>query len=190
MTRPSALHAEQIRPDQTVRLCDGSGCADLGMFRAPKDRTKLNEYWWFCLTHVRAYNAQWDFYRGMTPDQIEAEIRRDSTWQRPTWRFGQAPGRVHQRFRDPFGFADGEAGPDRPRRPTAHTPEQEAALAVFDLAEPVPLDALKRRYKDLVKQHHPDANGGSKDAEERLKAITAAYATLRAQATAAQQRAG
>ncbi len=160
------------------------------MFRAPKDRTNLTEYWWFCLAHVRAYNAKWDFYAGMTPEQIEVELRRDSTWQRPTWRLGQAPGRGGQRFRDPFGFTDGDSGPERPRRPTAQTPEQEAALAVFDLAEPVPLDALKRRYKALVKQHHPDANGGSKDAEERLKAITAAYATLRAQATAAQARAG
>ncbi|MDX2103748.1 MAG: J domain-containing protein [Alphaproteobacteria bacterium] len=157
----------------------------MGLFRAPKDRQQLSSYWWFCLEHVRAYNASWDFYRGMSAEQIEAEVRRDTTWQRPTWRFGQMPGRTaSRRFRDPFhvmGEGEGEAPPRS--RPGAYSPEQQAALAVFDLDAPVPLADIKQRYKTLVKRHHPDANGGSKEAEERLKVINAAYRTLRTQAS-------
>ena len=44
------------------------------------------------------------------------------------------------------------------------------------------LDAVKIRYKELAKRHHPDANGGSRDAEERLKTINLAYAAVRSQA--------
>jgi len=29
----------------------------------------------------------------------------------------------------------------------------------------VTLDVVKSRYKELAKRHHPDANGGSRDAE-------------------------
>ncbi|MFO1060844.1 MAG: DnaJ domain-containing protein, partial [Dongiaceae bacterium] len=35
------------------------------------------------------------------------------------------------------------------------------------------------RYKSLVKRLHPDANGGDKAAEERLKHINLAYSTLK-----------
>jgi curved DNA-binding protein CbpA len=39
--------------------------------------------------------------------------------------------------------------------------------------------SLKARYKELVKRHHPDAHGGDKAAEERLKVINQAYSTLK-----------
>ena len=48
----------------------------------------------------------------------------------------------------------------------------------MELTQPVTPEAIKRRYKELVKKHHPDANGGDKQAEERFKAINQAYATL------------
>ncbi len=41
------------------------------------------------------------------------------------------------------------------------------------------MDVVKSRYKELAKRHHPDANGGSRDAEERLKNINIAYARVR-----------
>ena len=51
------------------------GCGAQGEYRAPKSRQNLQEYWWFCLEHVRAYNGSWDFYKGMSPGQIEAHMR-------------------------------------------------------------------------------------------------------------------
>jgi len=38
---------------------------------------------------------------------------------------------------------------------------------------------IKRAYRKLAMQSHPDRNNGSKDAEERFKAITEAYDVLR-----------
>ena len=40
-------------------------------------------------------------------------------------------------------------------------------------------DEIKKAYRKLAMQYHPDRNNGSKDAEERFKAITEAYDVLR-----------
>lgn len=149
------------------------GCTEAGLFRAPVARDRLNQYYWFCLTHVRAYNAQWDYFKGMSTAQIEAHLRADQTWQRPSWPFGTGP-RVH----DPFDLLGGERQRREPP-PSAATPE-EKALATLNLDRHAPFSEVKARYKILVKQLHPDANGGDRGAEERLKEVNRAYSTLRA----------
>jgi len=159
--------------------CDRPGCAAEGEFRAPRSRQLLNDYFWFCLEHVREYNAAWNYYAGMSEAEIEAEIRKDTTWQRPSWPLGARIGSFQRRVRDHFGvFNEGEEQARETRRHPL-SPEQEA-LRVFDLDPPFTLVALKARYKELVKRHHPDANGGDKAAEEKLKTITLAYSTLKA----------
>jgi hypothetical protein len=191
--RLNPLFAEEAETQarSQMRRCEAEGCAEAGEHRAPRSRERLNDYRWFCLDHVRAYNKQWDYYAGMDPEEIEAHIRRDTTWQRPTWPLGGgASSRLRDdiRVHDPFGVFGGGFGPSgaaeaeraeafRRRRPA--TPEEKAA-AVLDLTLPVSLAEVKKQYKRLVKRHHPDANGGDKDAEERLKSINEAYATLRA----------
>ena len=79
-------------PDAPGRFCDMPNCPNQGEFRAPKSRSALREFHWFCLEHVRAYNASWDFYKDMSPDEIEANLRADSAWQRPTWPLGRLGG--------------------------------------------------------------------------------------------------
>jgi hypothetical protein len=145
----------------------------------------LRDYIWFCLEHVRAYNASWDFYAGMSQDEIEAAIRRDVTWQRPTWPLGGAGPRRRpygpEDIHDPYGVFNG-AEPEREyreRRRQSGDAELAEALSVMDLSLPTSIEELKARYKDLVKRHHPDANGGDGGDEELLKAINRAYTTLK-----------
>ena len=182
--------AEAVPP---TRLCDHPGCAAGGDFRAPRSRLELTSYYWFCLEHVRAYNTAWNYYAGMNDTEIEAEIRRDTVWQRPSWRLGERHGpgpRVHDAF-GLYGDKDAENGRRRNGRGgSAHdgfsraadraASAREQALAVFDLEPPLTPVRLKARYKALVKEHHPDAHGGDKAAEERLKIINQPYATLKA----------
>jgi len=40
-------------------------------------------------------------------------------------------------------------------------------------------DDIKQAYRKLAMTHHPDRNGGSKDAEEQFKAVTEAYDVLK-----------
>jgi DnaJ domain len=174
--------------DPPVRLCDHPGCLSGGDFRAPKSRLQLRDYYWFCLEHVRAYNAAWNYYAGMSDGEVEAEIRHDAVWQRPSWRLGMRHSPDHAaRIRDHFGVlhGDAEAAGTRRRRPAGEAAHRalsahQQALAVFEIDPPFTPDRLKARYKTLVKLHHPDAHGGDKVAEEKLKIINQAYATLRA----------
>ena len=187
---PDPVFPEAV--DAPARACDHPGCDAGGDFRAPKSRLELRDYYWFCLDHVRAYNSAWNYYAGMNEAEIEAEIRRDTVWQRPTWRLGARTGPGYaERLRDQFGlFSGGEAGRARnghKRGPGAGEGAQrralstrEQALAVFEIEPPFTPVRLKARYKALVKLHHPDAHGGDKAAEEKLKIINQAYATLKA----------
>ncbi|MBV9827978.1 MAG: DnaJ domain-containing protein [Alphaproteobacteria bacterium] len=175
-------------PEAPTRLCDHPGCAAGGDFRAPRSRLELNHYYWFCLEHVRAYNLSWNYYAGMNDTEVEAEIRRDTVWQRPSWKLGERYGPRPPHLRDPFGFQEKfeQAKAGRRAHNEARDPAKRAlsardqALAVFDLEPPLTAAELKARYKVLVKQHHPDAHGGDKAAEEKLKIINQAYATLKA----------
>ena len=99
------------------------GCEALGEYRAPKSRRNLGDYWWFCLEHVRAYNSTWDYYKGMSPGEIEAQLRADTAWQRPSWplgRLGSTSAWDEALVRDPLHLLD--AG--RVKRGTSRAPEQ------------------------------------------------------------------
>ena len=72
MRRSTRTRAYAPDPGATGQCCDQPGCDKAGEYRAPRSRTALNQYFWFCLEHVRAYNASWDFYKGMSAAQIEA----------------------------------------------------------------------------------------------------------------------
>ena len=183
-TRPRAYAPDPAAPG---RPCDKPGCTAAGEYRAPKSRSTLNEYWWFCLTHVREYNAAWDFYKGMTPGQIELQLRADAGWQRPTWPLGRlgAQGLDEEVLRDPLhvlsaGGVHGGRGAGAGDAPRARPPaELREPLSTLGLEWPVSLEQVKARYKELAKRHHPDANGGDRAAEERLKGINLAYAAVR-----------
>lgn len=182
---PDPLQSDRLEAQTSVRRCDHPGCAEAGEYRAPRARDRLDDYFWFCLEHVREYNKSWNYYAGMSDSEVEADLRRTTTWDRPTWRFGagDASGRgpTFKRVRDPFELFDDDGTGDERRaaaRPSIHSPEGRA-FSVMGLEPPLSLDQLKRRYKELVKKHHPDANGGDRAAEERLKSINEAYTTLR-----------
>jgi len=165
--RPQREPAHAV--DGEERTCDWPGCGGEGLYRAPRSPRELYVYQWFCLDHVRQYNSAWNYYDGMNHDQVEHDVRRDTVWHRPSW-----PLSGRGAIRDPFGLLDAAEMP-APRR--VPTPAEEA-LVVLDLRPPVSTAAVKARYKELVKRHHPDANGGDKASEEKFKQITQAYETI------------
>ena len=125
---------------------------------------------WFCLPHVREYNASWDYYKGMSPQEIEANLRHDSGWHRPTWPLGRlgASRRLSPEFlRDPLGMLHEGRPPQARRRGDARRrsapPELRAALDVLGLEWPVDERAVRSRYKELAKRFHPDVNGGDRE---------------------------
>jgi len=179
------------RPETQTILCNHPGCTEAGVHRAPKSRQRLNEYYWFCLSHVREYNKSWDFYAGMNQTEIESQVRQDIVGHRPTWPLGRWGAHKARQFKADFFPEDvaetlnGEkASTHRKERAKAVNSVEEQALAVLDLTGPVSFDEVKLRYKTLAKKLHPDANGGNKEAEEQLKLVNQAYSTLKAAALA------
>jgi hypothetical protein len=171
---------ERVR--ESVRCCDHPRCKGEGEFRAPKSRTALNEYYWFCLDHVRDYNRAWDYCAGMTPEEIEKMVRADVTWQRASWPLGKLTGGGFfgidpERVKDTFGLF-GEEFWKKKSPPAPKASPEDDAKRVMEIKDPLTLAGLKARYKELCKRHHPDANGGDKASEERFKEIGQAYRTL------------
>ena len=178
---------EHSSPQELVtRCCNWPGCNGGGLHRAPKFPNQLSNYHWFCLGHAREYNKGWNYYAGMTDAEVEADVREDTVWRRPSWplvgikggkgAFRFTPEEMLKRLGD-FGPEWASDGGFRvpPGCDSKLGTKQAWAVAVFSLSGPVCVDSVKGRYKELVKQHHPDTNGGAKAAEEKIKEINVAY---------------
>ena len=178
------------RPRANAPLCEWPECAQAATHRAPKGRLREREYWHFCLEHVREYNHSYNYFAGMSEEAV-ARYQKDAvTGHRPTWKMGingggaQLYGRAHGAA-DPFDVMREYAPGVRPRfeRPAAETRVvRHAERKAFDTLG-LEIDAaaaeIKARFKELVKRHHPDANGGDRSLEDRLREIIQAYNYLK-----------
>ncbi len=169
------LNSDEVESGK--KRCAADGCIAEGIYPAPKSRHELRDYIWFCLDHVRAYNKSWNYYEGLQGAALEAEIRRATTWERPSWKFatGKASDDV---FFDTFNLFDFENRKDDTPAQNL-TPEEKRAWQIMRMTPVRDLEQLKQQYKTLAKENHPDKNGGDEKAEERLKEINLAYDLIR-----------
>jgi hypothetical protein len=174
----------RTRETAARRACAIKGCPDRGEYRAPKSRDRPEDYQWLCLNHVRAHNMSWNFFAGMSDEEVATYIQGNATGHRPTWSLGEKTARVGATapIRDGFGlFGAGGATPRPPAEPKRTRGRlQRDALSALDLDDDASLNDVKARYKELVKRFHPDANGGDRSCEEQLKRVIRAYRTLKA----------
>ena len=179
-----ALRLKDYDEDEQTGCCDYPGCLEDGMYKAPKSRLQLRSYHYFCLEHVREYNKEWNYHKGLNEQQVENSIRRSTTWDRPSWPFGTR----HKMFQsfvkgnvtDKFDFFEMDSFSRNNGEPNKKfNADQLDALDIMGLKPPIDIPKLKSQYKYLVKIHHPDRNGGDRKAEERLKLINEAYTTLK-----------
>jgi DnaJ domain len=193
----------RVKPDQDRRLraelpaCEWPGCAGSATHRAPKGREQANEYWRFCLDHVREYNNSYNFFAGMSDDAV-AKYQKDAlTGHRPTWKMGSIGGkRAARRAARDFrgtGFAGDDPfslfGENGARAKSGHAKTgaegrkifnaQRRALETLGLEDDASRADIKSKFKILVKRHHPDANGGDRGTEARLREIIQAYNYLK-----------
>ena len=169
-----------------VKICDNENCNEKGEYRAPKSRIRLNEYFYFCLKHIKEYNKSWDFYKGLTVNQIELSMRKDTVWDRPSWPLKGDPKKVLDQINEFISNdynlfkKDKDFNKFHKNRleDASLTPEQNKALQLFGLKLPVNLEELKKKYKKLVKIFHPDVNDNNKEAENKFKQINESYKLL------------
>jgi hypothetical protein len=174
--------------------CDHPGCEVKGEFRAPKGRNRENEYFVFCFAHVREYNQNYNYFKDMPDDAVQAWQKDSLTGHRPTWTMGvnktgaaagARPHAAHPRYKnwdftDPFNlFEDGQQAPqpEAPRRTLRKV--ERSALIELGVEETATAEEIKTRFKVLVKRLHPDANGGDRGTEDKLRAVIQAYNYLK-----------
>jgi hypothetical protein len=196
----------RVKPGEDRRLaaerpcCEWPNCPQSATHRAPKGRNREREYWRFCLDHVRVYNQSYNFFAGMSDDAV-ARYQKDAvTGHLPTWKIGMiggagagrskaGAGRFHAEGLgpdDPFDvlreFGGSRAGAAQSRaeaeRRTLRNAERKA-LHALGLEEGAERSGIKARFKVLVKRHHPDANGGDRTSEDKLREIIEAYNYLK-----------
>ena len=166
--------------------CDNLNCNEKGEFKAPKSRVLLNEYYYFCLEHIKEYNKSWDFYKGLSVNQIENSMREDIIWNRPSWPLKGSPYNVMEQVHNFFindieNLEFNKKNNNFFKNKIADrniTQEENKALEKLQLNLPLTLEKIKKNYKKLVKIFHPDVNGNNKKAEENFKEINNSYRIL------------
>ncbi|MFM9829579.1 MAG: J domain-containing protein [Sphingomonas sp.] len=169
------------------------GCGQPGEFRAPpangpQPRDEPAPYRWFCLEHVRAFNARYNFFAGMEPDEIVAAQRPYAGWERETRAFaanGADRPPAWADFSDPLdaiGARFRERGQAMRKDGRPLSDAERRALKVLGLDTDADRRTLRRRYAELVRKFHPDRNGGDRSFEKPLQNVIAAYQQLKGSA--------
>jgi len=172
--------------------CAVPGCDEPGEFRAPDPagrrpgRDGPGDWQWLCLDHVRAFNAKYNYFDGMTPDEIEAAQSPIAGWERETRAFrpGGAASPRWADFDDPLDAIGARASEIRARAAgrqamVRFTPKERDALQAMGLGPETDLHGLRKRYSTLVRRYHPDRNGGDRSHEAVLQRVVEAYQLLR-----------
>ncbi|MFC5759132.1 MULTISPECIES: J domain-containing protein [unclassified Rhizobium] len=181
-------------PEQAPPSCQWDGCDKKGTHRAPVGRNAEGQFFLFCFEHVKDYNKGYNYFSGLSDGEIARYQKEAITGHRPTWTVGvnkdaknsplhaEIRSGAYSRVRDPFGFVkEGGGKGSGPRFPQARKLKSLEAKA-FDtmgLAANATSAEIKSKYKELVKKHHPDANGGDRGSEERFRAVIQAYQLLK-----------
>ena len=173
-------------PKAVERICEWEGCEAKAAHKAPKGKNTENEYYWFCLEHVREYNRNWNYFEGMSDNEARDFQEQQRMGGRPTWKFGTlgSAGDGKKMNQGDSGFTNGRtrAGFSSPRPKQTHrrsrsglSKRQLRAFEVFDISHSATAEEIRDQYKLLVKKFHPDANGGDQSFEARLREVIEAY---------------
>lgn len=185
-SRNARMHG---RIEGAASHCAAPGCGEPGEFRAPLTPGGFDgpgACRWMCLDHVREHNAAYNYFNGMTPEEIAAEQSPYAGWARSTRAFsmsGADPAPAWSDFTDPLDAIGARYRQGRARgRVDRFSASERHALAVLGLADDVDRTALRQRYSQLVRKFHPDRNGGNRSFEKQLGEVIAAYQTLKGSA--------
>ena len=175
------------------RPCAVPGCPEAGEFRAPAGRRSgfdgPGEWQYFCLDHIRAFNAGYNFFDGMSAEEIATAQGPYGGWERETRAFAATGADLPpawENFRDPMDAMGARFAKRRQQaedRAQGIGPEDRKAYTTLGLQPGADRRALRQAYSRLVRQYHPDRNGGDRAYEKQLTEVVEAYQYLRSRIT-------
>jgi hypothetical protein len=177
--------------EASIRTCEFDSCSEEAKYRAPKSPKDLENFHWFCLKHVKEYNTRWNFFKNHSEEEFEKEVNLSKTWGRKTKPFGSksSVNRVHsdgnsrQRFgiEHPYGFidslGDNQTNSIGTKKRLNHS--EQKALSILGATGSMTKDEIRKLYKILIKDLHPDTNDGKRDDEERMTEVVWAWDQIR-----------
>lgn len=167
--------------ETSTRVCDHKGCQESGKYRAPRAPDVLDDFLWFCQTHVREYNLKWNFFDGTSEAELMAQMDKDKVWERPTKPFKKSE---EERAWSRLGVDDphqvlGENATQNPGKTNGNTrrlpPTERRAVDILEAKDTMSKPQIRKQYKALIKVLHPDMNGGDRSQEEQLSEVVWAW---------------
>ena len=163
-------------------ICEWKNCKEIGKFKAPIERDNSKNHKWLCDLHIKLFNKNWNYFEGMSQQQIENFLKSDLTWHRPTQKFGSSDNFFsilwNNALSDKFNLFQEEKilGNLKIRKLTE---KDKDAFKIMGLKFNADWISVQKKFKTLVKKFHPDRNSGNKQFEDKLKKITLAYSHLK-----------
>jgi len=165
--------------------CAVPGCNSPGEYKAPLQAASFDgpgSWRFLCLDHVREHNAKYNFFDGMTPEEIQEAQGPLAGWERPSRKFaanGADPPPAWSDFADPLDAISTRFRRFRDHKPARFSKAEQRALSVLGLGDDADRHSVRQRYSTLVRRFHPDKNGGDRSHERRLGEVIEAYQLLR-----------
>mgnify|MGYP002046499971 FL=1 len=160
--------------ENNQRSCYNPDCKELGLYPAPKSKENLREYLYFCINCIREFNKSWNYFEGLNEQELEIEIRKSTTWNRPSWKFGTK--NLNYDFEKAFRQFNEQKKLDENKNVSKKIKD---AFNLLDLDLNSSPDEIKRRYKNLAKKWHPDVQQNETNHNKnKFIDITNAYKTI------------
>ena len=163
-------------------ICDWNNCSEEATYRAPIEKDNSKRFRMLCLSHVREFNKNWNYFDGMNDNQICEFIKSDITWHKPTQSFGSSDNFFNILWNNAL---KGEMNKSKIKNQIDHMSQFKLnhndvkAFSILGLSVGIRWEKVQEKFKKLVKKFHPDMNAGNKKYEDRLKVITLAYTQLK-----------
>ena len=162
-------------------ICEWNNCKTAGKYKAPAERDNSKNFKWLCEEHIKLFNKNWNYFEGMSQNEIENFLKSDLTWHRPTQQFSSPDNFFNilwnNALNDKFKiFSEKQNGHIKNYKLNE---KDKDAFIIMGLKLNANLATIQKKFKTLVKKFHPDKHSGNKQYEDKLKKITLAYSHIK-----------
>jgi len=163
-------------------ICEWENCEESGEFKAPVERDNIRNYKWLCQEHIKLFNKNWNYFEGMSQNEIENFLKSDLTWHRPTQKFSSSDNFFNilwnNALSDNFNIFS-KKNIFNNLKDKKLSQKDKDAFKIMGLETNTDWANIQKKFKTLVKKLHPDRNSGNKEFEDKLKKVTLAYSHLK-----------
>ena len=163
-------------------ICEWNNCKKVGKCKAPIEKDNIKNFRWLCEEHIKLFNKKWNYFEGMSQNEIGSFLKSDLTWHRPTQKFGSKDNFFNilwnNALNDKFNIFK-EKGSVHINNIKKLCEKDKDAFKILELEFNDDWTTIQKKFKTLVKKFHPDKHSGNRQYEDKLKKITLAYSHLK-----------